>query len=409
MGASKKCLVVSSHDLRRNTSSNIRTVALIQALAKKGYTVHCFFISANKEVDENLDLALKDSCARMIIYKEVQVQSSEAMVEQRKSNALCRIKGYIRTGLIKMFSVMSVYDIYRTQFYSLNKRDLDNLDNDYEMIISSSEPRSSHLLAKKICKICKLSMPWVQYWGDPMTNDVASEKLLRVLERREEHRLLRQAQMALYTNPIVVEYMQKKYPDCGEKINWIPTTDISSGEIKGESVQPAEYDVCYLGDYLTRYRDITPLYQACKKRNLKAAIVGNSDLQLDSAEGIRIEPRVSRKEAKQIEESSKIITILENKGINGPSIQIPGKLYHYALTDKPILVITESQEIKKYYAKYNRFVFAENNEQAIFEAISRILAGEDIGVQNMRLKDFSPEKIVDEFVTLIEKQEKILS
>ena len=49
-----KFLFVSTYDLRRNTSGNIRTVALMKSLHDNGHTVHCIFVPTNNVSDTNI-------------------------------------------------------------------------------------------------------------------------------------------------------------------------------------------------------------------------------------------------------------------------------------------------------------------------------------------------------------------
>ena len=61
--------------------------------------------------------------------------------------------------------------------------------------------------------------------------------------------------------------------------------------------------------------------------------------------------------------------------LNTSGTQIPGKIYHYAAANKPILIILDGeykQEIFKYLNEYNRFVFCDNKVESIKESIKNI-------------------------------------
>ena len=49
--------------------------------------------------------------------------------------------------------------------------------------------------------------------------------------------------------------------------------------------------------------------------------------------------------------------------------------------------------MEDYFEKYNRFVFCQNNEQSISEAIDRIENNDLGGVSNEPIDDFSVEKV----------------
>ena len=57
--------------------------------------------------------------------------------------------------------------------------------------------------------------------------------------------------------------------------------------------------------------------------------------------------------------------------------QIPGKIYHYSATTKPILFILdgtkeEKQALVEYFGKFDRYYFCENETEAILEAMRKI-------------------------------------
>lgn len=76
------------------------------------------------------------------------------------------------------------------------------------------------------------------------------------------------------------------------------------------------------------------------------------------------------KETEKYEEDADLLIVLLNK----KGTQIPGKIYHYAGTNKPILIILDGdrkEEIKEYLSLFNRFYFCENNERTRNRAIHK--------------------------------------
>ena len=58
--------------------------------------------------------------------------------------------------------------------------------------------------------------------------------------------------------------------------------------------------------------------------------------------------------------------------------QIPGKIYHYSVTQKPILFIldvtpTEVSILRKHFSKYNRYFFCNNDIVSITTYMKEIL------------------------------------
>lgn len=382
-------LFVSTYDLRRNTSGNIRTVALMNALQKQGHSVDCIFVPKDSPSDKNIyENLIKIN--KLFTYPK----SDLSFIEKKAPSGKGEISAlhFFRRYLIQMFTSLSVYDVFGLILGKLRRKDLACLRDSYDYIISSSEPRSSHKFAEKIIKLKGYSAKWILYWGDPMTNDVASTKLFRNSESKEEQRLLSVSDFSLYTNPCAAAYMKKKYPKHARKIDWIPTSDFE----KDEQASELEVDtncIGYFGDYRQMYRNIYPFYEACIENNISAIIVGDGDTQLLSQNNVKVHPRMTRNELEAYEKQCGILLVLENFTKTGECIQVPGKLYHYGLTHKHILVITESSNISKDYEEYHRFVFVPNDKGRIIDAIKRIQKGDISNCSNDPVEDFKNENI----------------
>lgn len=389
-----KFLFVSTYDLRRNTSGNIRTVALMKSLHDNGHTVHCIFVPTNNVSDTDIFNSLI-TIDKVITFPRTKVScindTSGKVISTHKT-----IKSVLRTQLINLYSSLSVYDVFALQLIKLKKSDLLELDDDYDYIISSSEPRSSHKFARKIIKLKKLTAKWILYWGDPMSNDVASNKLFSGLEAKEEQKLIEISDASIYTNPCASRYMKMKYPKLASKIDWIPTTDfhIHNDDLcKGDTTQ-----IGYFGDYRQKYRNILPFYESCVENNFSSIIIGGSDLELHSRTNVKVMGRMSRDAISEYEKNCGILVVLENISRTGICIQVPGKLYHYGLTDKHILVICESSNIAKDYDQYHRFIFVPNEKSKITEAIRNIQAGSSNVPKCIPVPDFEYNKISRIFI-----------
>ncbi len=388
-------LFISSYDLRRNTSSNIRTIALMQALKKNGYYVDVAYIQSNAQIDEDFEDALTRGCENSFELISCPVYRHNS-IKTNNDKSMSKIRQF----LLKVYFKLFVYDVFQMNFRKISAKTLLSIPNDYDFIVSSSEPRSSHKLARIIIKKRKIGAKWIQYWGDPMTNDVASNKLFPFLEHKEEKKLLGSCDFAFYTNPGCARYMQRKYPFAISKIKWIPTSDIirlremlscSNGTL-----------LCYVGDYLSKYRNITPLYNVCNQIGYSLTIAGNSDLVFESTKFVSILKRVKRKKASEIENSSKILVVLDNERKDSDvCIQIPGKIYHYGLTNKYILVISNSLQLTSDYEKYKRFVFCKNNEDDIKASICQIMKNCFDDNYRKPLLDFSQDNVCELFVRTI--------
>ena len=370
----------------------------MQSLSNHGFVIDVAYIQTNNPIDSILDETLSKCCHKQFKLIEASAIQSSPSANKKPSNQPS-LKERMKLIALKIYSKLFVYDVFQTRFKNINKKALASIENDYDYVLSSSEPRSSHKLAKTILKKRRLKSKWIQYWGDPMSNDVASSKLFPFLEKREEKKMLELSSYAIYTNPGCARYMQKKYPFASKRISWIPTTDIAMDQTP---VEKKGDDISYVGDYLKKYRDIGPFYEACKALSVKLTIAGSGDAELDSTDRIQILGRVSRSDAIRIEAKSKVLVVIDNEPKCDECIQVPGKLYHFALTNKYVLVISNSKNIVDDYKTYNRFVFCKNDLQSIVGAISDIMSGKYCGSFCSPLKDFSQDTVANVFIRILE-------
>lgn len=395
-------LFVSSYDLRRNTSSNIRTIALMESLSNHGHVVDVAYLQSSNIVDSVIEKSLVGCCRNQFLLLKASQATKTINIQKKQSK-----RSVIKRLLLDVYSRIFVYDIFQTRFKSISKASINKIKSDYDYIVSSSEPRSSHKLATLIKKTLRMNSKWIQYWGDPMTNDVASNKWFPYFEKKEEKKLLKIADFVLYTNPGCSVYMKNKYPFAVDKIHWIPTSDIIEATPHKTKNNECSILLSYVGDYISRYRDILPLYNACVNNKYNAVIAGNSDIKLEQHETIKVLDRVDRLTATKIEESSQILVVLDNNNLkNNICIQVPGKLYHFALCHKYVLVITNSNQLVDNYKQYRRFVFCKNNESSISKAVCDILNGVYQGSYCAPLGFFSQQSIAKNMEELLDIQDE---
>ena len=393
-----KFLFVSSYDLRRNTSGNIRVVSLMKGLHDNGHVVHCLFIPTSHESDKEIYTTLI-GIDKLITYPKIELTCNQPINKEgaRKKKTF---KEKIQSFLIHTYMRLTVYDVFENSFRRLSEQNLQELDDEYDYIVSSAEPRSSHKLAKKVIRLKGYQAKWIQYWGDPMSNDVASTKIFKGREAKEERRLIALSDYSIYTNPCAASYMKEKYPELSEKINWIPTSDVKNAQV--ETYRGDTNKIGYFGDYRSAYRNLEPFYQACLENGFDATIIGDADKQLDPSETIKVYGRMTRAAVNKYEHDCGILIVLENISKTGVCIQVPGKLYHYGLTNKYILVITESNNIAAEYEKFNRYIFVPNDKEKIVSAIKGIQEGKYESLNISPVDSFKRERIGADFINIIQ-------
>ncbi|EGP5496726.1 hypothetical protein DZ782_13610, partial [Enterococcus faecium] len=126
-------------------------------------------------------------------------------------------------------------------------------------------------------------------------------------------------------------------------------------------------------------------------------ICGNSDINLQCTENITIIPRIEENELKKIERNSDVLIHLSNlKGT-----QIPGKIYQYSGTTKPIIFLLDGnfEAIYNLFNRFNRYIFCYNNK----ESISSLLLKKEEFKETKVVEEFSPQIVVKNILLAIAK------
>ena len=297
---------------------------------------------------------------------------------------------------IGLFEKKSIYDNLSGIVNHTNEVDLEG--GNYDFIISSSDPKSSHLFVEKLLKEQGQSFhgKWIQIWGDPFYDDITLPASIDKKEvYKEEERLISGADKVVYVSKLTLSKQQERYSTHASKMEYHPIP--YSKEIITVNPRLSEkgfVTLAYCGDYGSTVRNIIPFYEAVKEmENVVATIYGGTDLHLEEKPNIIIKPRQPMGEVERVEAESDILVHLSN--LHGG--QIPGKLYQYSGTNKPILFILDgdSVQLRAQFEKYDRYVFANNNKESIKEAIKAI---KDEPRNYAPVPEFSKKEIAEKIV-----------
>lgn len=380
-----KVLYIVSRPIEINASSSVRNKATIQGLLEAG----CVVRLVTTQPDHNHPAYDSSMSISGLKTDYIQQGSSESVVRiGRKLKFLAPLKKLVYQFLMHN----QIYDNLVTTVDHVNKLTIDL--GDVDCIISSSDPKSSHLLAKKLIELHpEFHGRWIQIWGDPFIGDITFENKQINHIKKEEHMLVSAADQVVYVSPLTLIEQQKLYPDCAAKMTYepIPYVQTRVSELRDLTIsRPIE--IAYCGDYLSSVRNVMPLYDFVKQSDrYHLTICGTTDLHLKQTAQITIYPRVGRDKVTQIEEKADILVHLSNlKGT-----QIPGKIYQYAGTNKPILFILDGEKtvLRNLFGQYKRFCFADNNIQQIGHCLSDIVEGKTVEIKNVPLDDFTARRI----------------
>ena len=383
-----KILYITSTPLEYNSSANMRNVAIIKGLQKLGNEV----TSLSSEVVNNSiysnDISEIINVKNRYWLKLGAIQNNITNNINQKNN----LKKVIKNKIYKIYTKFSIYDPKKTLVSKVSKN---FIKEKFDLIISSSDPKSSHLIAERLIELNpNITKKWIQYWGDPFVGDINKNSIIPSnVIKREEKRLIGLCDEVVYVSPFTLEQQQKNYPEYKDKMKFVPIPYIE--EKIFTKVSNSKVTLGYFGDYKSSDRNIKPLYDAIIKDNdCYLNICGNSDIKLEVKENVSIRPRQKMNVVEELEKNSDILVCICNK----KGTQIPGKIYHYAATNKPILIILDGdkkEELRKYFESFNRYKLCENTEEDIIKAIKDII---NERVEYKPLSLLSSEKIAKEFI-----------
>lgn len=357
-----KILVIKLTNTNIISSATIRTLALIKGLLFLGHNID-YITLANNAVDVETDYG-----PFMDQIKMIKINNNENIYKKLAQPQKSKFFNFCVNIIRKLYHATCIYEHNINAIKKINLSILPS--NEYDLVITSSDPKISHLAMIKLKKQGLKYGKWIQYWGDPMTLDISRDKLMpKFILKHEEKRLLSKADRIMYVSPFTLSEQKHLFPTLKEKMFFAPIPYLD------EQIYPntcnKEFVIGYYGNYYKKVRNMIPFYSAMKEMDKKVFvdIFGNNDILLENTPNIHIHPASNIEENKA--KADLLICVLNSHGN-----QIPGKLYHYAGTNKAILVILdgENQErIKEYLSSFNRFLFCYNEKNDIKAKIEEII------------------------------------
>lgn len=399
-----KILFISMVPFEYNTSATIQNKGIVLGLSQLGCSVDTMTLQPQKD-NINYDISMNDisSIINNSIYIPIDESYRKLMAKKR---SLVKSENKIRRLLsvtmkkfrkvIKFFyNNISIYDPQKINVKGVSKVSLDY--SKYDVVISASDPKSSHLIAKEVFSINKsLKAKWIQYWGDPWYNDITRNKSWKnIFFKIFEQRIISAAVSIIYASPLTLELQKKSFPNEASKMNYVNQSFINILHQKPEYQKKAKgndmISLGYYGSYKSVIRNIMPLYNTAVRNNLELNICGPSDIKLKSVKRVSVRGNLPYRETVLLENNTDILVCLcNNKGT-----QIPGKIYYCSNYEKPIIVILDGehkQELSEYLQSFERFILCENNEEAILNAVNE-------AVEKLNLNDYNiSEKLTPEHI-----------
>lgn len=415
-----RVLYITGSCLQCNTSANMSHNSFVQGLLENECEVDIIMSDSGlQEIDPNMPYWKE---ANYFIYKAVPKMDrlriiTKSIIDTNIKRKVANVNTNINSEKLERKKENTVRSLLKFVFYNVLTKDSPHYltrkwlinasnfksDKQYDLVISNSSPESSHALAERLLKNKNIyTKKWIQIWEDPWYYEFYNhQKKNTVL--KEERRLLEAAEEIYYVSPITLIYQQKNFPNDSTKMKWIPLPYLKSTSYKKVHEKNKEVVFGYFGDYYSQVRNLKPFYEAAVEINAKVNIYGDSDQNFSMTENVNISERVDIGIVSDIQERSDVLIHLCN--IRGG--QIPGKIYHYSGTKKPIIFILDGEEeekrlLKEYFGKFNRYHFCNNSKEEIKNLMLKFVKGE-ISRNSFIVEDFNPKFVVSR---LIEKNQE---
>ncbi|WP_246943873.1 hypothetical protein [Bacillus pinisoli] len=403
-------LYITGSCLHCNTSANMSHNSFVQGLIENDCNVDIIMSDPGLQTIDSSMPNWKE--ANYYIYNSVSKMDRMRLlvrfiIDRRKRRTSKTKQLNIRKEDSEVLQNSNIRQFLKYVFYNLLTRDtphylsrkwLKNASKfkskkKYDLVISNSYPASSHALADTLLKRDKvIAEKWIQIWEDPWYYDLYNkQKKEMILD--EEKRLLSQADEIYYVSPLTLSYQKKHFANSSDKMKCVPLPYLNTSNTE-EILDNSNVVFGYFGDYYSHVRNLKPFYEASMDLNAFVNIFGDTNEHFHSTENIRISGRVDIGIINKVQENTDVLIHLCN--LKGG--QIPGKIYHYSGTKKPIIFILDGEEeeknlIKNYFEKFNRYHFCDNTKESIKEIMGKFITHE-ISKSSFIVNDFSPKSVV---------------
>lgn len=400
-------LFIIGNCLKVNSSANLCHIAYINGFIDLGHNVELLTAS---DKNLNIDKSMKIPNVQNIyeypvsLYEQLGNKKNSSNINiiqknnEKTADKIC-IKSMIVSKLKR--AIKKIYGVYFTDIiWYLNAKKFKTIKS-YDLVVSIAYPPISHKLAAYLIKRRRIkTKKWIEIWEDPWSLDLVGSYDNDAV-RREESKLVEKPDKVLYVSPLTAIYQKNIFSTAAEKMTWQPLPSYYS--ISNESVDFSSIRLGYFGDYVSTVRNLKPFLNVATKENIETYICGKTDLSYNSTNSVIINPRLPLEELKKYENKINVIVFLCN--LKGG--QIPGKIYQYSASNKAILFILDGTEkeknvIKEYFNKFERYIFCDNNEKSILNAIKQIPEYIKDPKYTTPLDNFSSQKIVNSILNEVD-------
>lgn len=370
------------------SSAAVRNSALVKGLAMNGHSVDVLTI---KYPQERMSKFLLSCSCNNVISIDTGVTDfvqKTAGLQNKINNSFLRT---IKKGLRELIFFPDIY--FRWKHYVDASK-----FGQYDLIISSSDYKSSHFVGLKIKKMFP-QIRWIQIWGDPWSLDSTLSGITHLRAKYKERYLLGNADKIVYVSELTSKSIKERFPKYRDKIFYIPRSYYK--EIVAERKCPKKkYDIVYTGG-LNGDRNVSGFLAQIEQYNKNhddafyvhfyGRYLLSVEENLRKYDFVEIHCPVDYDVVLDIYSKVDALLFVSN---SASSTQIPGKLFDYFGTNLPIVcVVSGNKDLISMLRKYKQCLICEDD----FSTIAEKIKGGQFTVEGQ----FSPEVVARRVLDIV--------
>lgn len=365
----KKILYITTSYILKSSSAAIRNNSLVKGLVELGYEVDVYTIKWPEELSSSFFLQEKNG---NIHFTEL---SNLKMINRMKHVGTINSSRFIKVAISKIRKFVKQIVFFPDECSQWVNNFAYEIGKEYDCVITSSDHKTSHFIGFRLKKMYP-NINWIQIWGDPWVSDVNTFSILKKRISFNEEKLLNLADNIVFVSLATHREMVCKFPKYEEKMFYIPRGYYLSENLDKSPTNKVR--IIYTGA-ISFGRDILPLLNGLSQFdniNIEIIVYGDIDLvyreKISKFAFVKIFDSVDYENIMDIYASASILLYLSNKK---GTTQIPGKLYDYMGTTKPILCLVEDNhdDISSFLSNITRCLVLKNESENIVHNIDKIL------------------------------------
>jgi glycosyltransferase involved in cell wall biosynthesis len=351
----KQVLIITFHYIKKETIGSIRLRGVAKYLPDFGWepiilTPQSGCISSAESYCKVIETQYNDIAT---IWKKRLGFKTQSTVKKQLGKPTCKNNRLLIDYVLKVWEEIFAYPDANIGWYMHAVKAGEKLlaEGSYDAILSSSNPATCHLVAKKLKD--NFGIPWVADFRDLWIQNHYIEHLLlrKVLEKRLEHKTISNADLlTTVSNPLAVMLKQLHWD---KKVHTI-INGFDPNQLNPGANVSDKFTIVYTGVLYQGKRDPEPLFQAISEliksgkicsSNIEIQFYGTDDEWLfndikkyNLEKVVNVNGPISREESIHEQRKAQVLLLLtwnhpDEKGV------YTGKLFDYLAAQRPVLAM----------------------------------------------------------------------